>query len=692
MDLLKNNKKLSKNVVESLPEKKYPTICLNMIVKNESKIITRLLDSVISIIDFYCICDTGSTDNTCEIITEYFKDKNMNGKIISGKIIHEPFINFEYNRNFALDSCLNMSDFVLLADADMRLEIKDFDKSTLIHYDAAHILQGHDDFMYHNIRIVKNTGGFKYLGVTHEYMSLPDNCKVYHFDKSELFYRDYGDGGSKTHKFERDIKLLIDGIEKEPTNVRYYFYLANSYHDVGKFEKAIEIYEKRIALGGWNQEIWFSYYRIGLCFKNLNKIDNAICAWMHGYQVLPERLENIYEIIKHYRIISKHKLCMLFYQIALPILKLNNNRNDFLFLHEDVYKYKLYYEYSIFSNYIGNKNINNEVIAILNNSNDYGISQNLITNLKFYKFILQPLNIINFNSYSREIYDKDSITLFSSSCCLLANKKRDGYMMNIRYVNYHITKEGHYLNCEKNIISYNKFLKLASDFQIVEEKMFKNKISNKKYVGIEDVRIYHEVESNKMLFIGCGCHENDNIGIFNGIYNVTNQHLVAKEVKCSFVNNGCEKNWVYVEYKDKTHVIYKWEPLEIGIINEETNTLDLVERKKMPKLFSYVRGSSCGYKFLNKKNMDKEEIWFIVHLVSYEIPRVYYHLIVVFNKDMDLLRYTAPFKFTEEPIEYSLSLVVEEERIMITYSVWDRESKIGIYDRNYIDSLLVYSV
>jgi tetratricopeptide (TPR) repeat protein len=688
--ILKSNKKNPKNDVELIPEKKIPTICLNMIVKNESKIITRLLDSVINIIDFYCICDTGSTDNTCEIITEYFKNMNMNGKSINGKILYEPFINFEYNRNFALESCLNMSDFILLADADMILEVKDFDKSKLINYDAGHILQGSDDFMYTNIRIVKNTGTFKYLGVTHEYLSLPDNCKVLHFDKSELFYRDFGDGGSKSDKFERDVKLLTDGIEKEPTNVRYYFYLANSYHDLGKFEKAIDTYEKRIALGGWNQEIWFSYYRIGLCYKNINKIDNAICAWMNGYQILPERIENLYEIIKHYRIISKHKLCMIFYQIAIQILKCNHNRNDFLFLHEDVYKYKLHYEYTIFSNYIGNKNINNEVIEILNNSNY--ISQNLINNLKFYKFILQPSNIINFNNYAREIYYNDNITLFSSSCCLLENKKKNGYIMNIRYVNYHITKEGLYLNCEKNIISYNKFLKLTTDFQTEDEKMFKNKISNKKYVGVEDVRIFSDVESNKILFIGCGCHENDNIGIFNGVYAINNQFLVPKEIKCSFASNGCEKNWVYVDYKEKTHVIYKWEPLVIAKINEETNIIDLVERKKMPKIFSYIRGSSCGYKFTNKKNLDKEEIWFIVHLVSYETPRVYYHLIVVFNKDMDLLRYTAPFKFTEEPIEYSLSLIVEEERVLITYSVWDRESKIGIYNRNYIDSLLIYRV
>ena len=63
-----------------------PTLCLNMIVKNESNIIQRLLDSVVDIIDTYCICDTGSTDNTIEIITNYFNNKN-----IQGKIVQEPF-------------------------------------------------------------------------------------------------------------------------------------------------------------------------------------------------------------------------------------------------------------------------------------------------------------------------------------------------------------------------------------------------------------------------------------------------------------------------------------------------------------------------------------------------------------------------------------------------------------------------
>jgi glycosyltransferase involved in cell wall biosynthesis len=106
----------------SLQEKYHqPTLCLNMIVKNESKIITRLFDSVINIIDCYCICDTGSTDNTCDLIKTYFESKN-----IPGTIVNEPFKNFAHNRNFALKSCVGMSDYVLLMDADMILQITYF--------------------------------------------------------------------------------------------------------------------------------------------------------------------------------------------------------------------------------------------------------------------------------------------------------------------------------------------------------------------------------------------------------------------------------------------------------------------------------------------------------------------------------------------------------------------------------------
>jgi hypothetical protein len=33
---------------------------------------------------------------------------------------------------------------------------------------------------------------------------------------------------------------------------------------------------------------------------------------------------------------------------------------------------------------------------------------------------------------------------------------------------------------------------------------------------------------------------------------------------------------------------------------------------------------------------------------------------------------------------------VEEERVIMTYSVWDRSAKLAVYDKSYIDSLMKY--
>jgi len=57
---------------------------------------------------------------------------------------------------------------------------------------------------------------------------------------------------------------------------------------------------------------------------------------------------------------------------------------------------------------------------------------------------------------------------------------------------------------------------------------------------------------------------------------------------------------------------------------------------------------------------------------------------------MKLLRYSAPFKFEGEPIEYSVGLIVEDSRVIVPYSVWDRTTKIAVYNKSYIDSKIIY--
>lgn len=667
-----------------------PTLCLNMIVKNESRIITRLFDSVISIIDSYCICDTGSTDNTVQLIEDYFKEK---GK--PGKIIQEPFKNFCHNRNVSLQACIGLSDYVLLLDADMKLEVNNFDKMNLKLAESFNILQGDDSFYYQNLRIMKNNGLYKYVGVTHEYIDTPSSNTTINLSKKDIFIRDIGDGGCKSDKFERDVRLLLEGIKDEPNNARYYFYLANSYHDLGKYEEAISAYKKRIEFGGWQEEVWYSYYRLGKCYHSSNRFADALQYWLEGYDYYPNRLEAIYEIIKHYRYTSKHKLCMVFYNIAKEIMNKNYNRDSYLFLHNDVYTYQIEYEYTIFAAYNGIKNIDSQVVTVFNNSNGSEIC-NVLSNMKFYKHILQKQSVHNIDHSTNLIINNENTRFISSSSCLIPNPNEDGYLCNVRYVNYYIESNGSYKNCDNHIITVNKFVEFDRNFRVIKEKWFNSHYDGRLYIGIEDLKIYHDKE--ELLFIGTGYHSNNKIGIVSGLYDTNSDQLYGNELTQHFNNSSCEKNWVFVEYNNGLHIIYDWHPLKICKL--ENNILNIVETKSMPKLFSRVRGSTCGYVY-NKKigqnnngniaiDIYETEIWFVSHIVSYESPRHYYHIITVFDSNMNLLRYSAPFKFEGEPIEYSLSIVVEDERVIINYSTWDRTTRIGIYDKKYIDSLLLF--
>jgi tetratricopeptide (TPR) repeat protein len=670
-----------------------PTLCLNMIVKNESLIIKRLLDSVISIIDSYCICDTGSTDNTVEIIEEYFKEKGL-----PGKILREPFKNFCHNRNFSLQCCIGLSDYVLLLDADMIFEINNFDKSMLTTADSFHILQGNDSFYYQNLRILKNNGLYKYVGVTHEYIDTPENNTTIQFDKNVLFIRDIGDGGSKSDKTERDIKLLLNGIKEEPNNGRYHFYLANSYYDCGRYSESIDVYKKRIELGGWKQEIWYSYYRIGLCFRRMNKFAEALFYWLEGYNYYPERIEGLYEIINYYRHNSKHKLCMKFYNLAKEILDKNENRDSYLFLHNDIYTHKIFYEYTIFAAYNDIKNIDKEIVTIFNISDNSSETNNILSNMKFYKHILQKKSLINADNNINFIINNEDTKLLSSSSCLIKNPNDNGYLANIRYVNYYIQNNGSYINCDNHIITLNKYVEFDNNFNVTKELWMNLEFDGRLYIGVEDVKIYYDNYKNKLIHIGTGYHSNNKIGIVAGNYNLDLKKLEVNELKQNFNATNCEKNWIYVDYKNELHIIYDWHPLRICKL--EDNNINVVDTKKTPKIFSRVRGSSCGFVY-NKKigennngniklDITESEIWFINHIVSYESPRHYYHIISVFDSNMNLLRYSAPFKFEGEPIEYCLSILVEDDRVLINYSTWDRTTRIGIYDKNYIDSLLLY--
>ena len=311
------------------------TLCLNMIVKNESKIITRFLDSVIGLIDSFCIVDTGSSDNTIEIIMKYFQDKSIEGKL--GFI---NFINFEKTRNDAMKMAEGMSDYLLLMDADMVLE-HSIEKDKL-EKDYYAIFQENNNVRYHNTRIVKNDGTFYYRGVTHEVILNKRKVSGGFLKDNVAKIIDFEDGGCKSNKLERDKQLLITNLEDQETQSRYYFYLANTLTALGEKEEAVKYYIKRIEKKGWNQELWCSCYKLGCIYYLEKDFIKSMFYFLEAYNYDPNRVENLYYLTCFYKEIGKINIAKIYLNLALDIIKNKTFNDGDLFLERKFYEKELW--------------------------------------------------------------------------------------------------------------------------------------------------------------------------------------------------------------------------------------------------------------------------------------------------------------------------------------------------------------
>lgn len=329
-------------------------ICYTAIFKNESKNVYRCLNSLKSIITCVSICDTGSTDNTIELIEKWGKENKVPTTVHSGE--EQVFKNFGHNRTLSYKKALEAypdSDYFLLIDADMVIKITDEWKSLDLTEDCYQFEQVNPHIRYWNTRLISAKCEWNCAGVTHEYW---DCLKKNHTNvrTKAIWIDDIGDGGSKENKFKRDIKLLTEGIE-DPTveaglKTRYKFYLANSYKDSGNDLNAIEWYNQRIKDKGFMEEVFMSYLYKGHCYKNLGDIPAAVDSYLKGWDALPIRSESLYEVSKIYREQGNNHLTMLYAEKGRNI---EYPSHCGLFLNPSVYSYLFLEEISISGFYTG---------------------------------------------------------------------------------------------------------------------------------------------------------------------------------------------------------------------------------------------------------------------------------------------------------------------------------------------------
>ena len=306
-----------------------PSICLNMIARNEAHIVCEVLDCVAPLVDYWVIVDTGSDDGTQELVRNHTAALG-----IAGELHERPWRNFGANRSEALDLAQGHCDYIWVIDAD-DLVVGTIDLSSLT-VDLYEVRFG-QGFTYWRAQILKDGLPWSYRGVVHEYVHCPQPITRARLDGDyHIESRRLGSRSSDPEKYARDCDLLLAELDHNPDDERSVFYLAQSYRDYGDFASALKWYTRRAEMGRWAEEVYCSLYQAAECLKRLDEPWPMVQdAYLKAWAYRPTRAEALYAIALHYMAAREWQLGYFFAEraayIAMP--------DDVLFLEADVYTF-----------------------------------------------------------------------------------------------------------------------------------------------------------------------------------------------------------------------------------------------------------------------------------------------------------------------------------------------------------------
>jgi len=322
-----------------------------MIVKNEEKTLPRLAESLKGQIDHWTVVDTGSTDLTIDTAYQVFAG-------IPGEVYEREWQGFGPSRNEARALAEPHTDWLIWLDADEVLE----GEIEVLEADWIDIEEINGDLRFWKPRMFRSNRGFSWTGMVHEYLSSPIAGPSARSSRFRVYH--HGDGGSRADKFQRDLGLLQQEWEREPLNPRTAFYMARTLDDVADYRQAVDWYRRRLTLGGWDEEVFYTRYRLGVCLLALGALgvmtDDEGCGnlW-RAWALKPGRAEPLVSLAEYYR---RHELWTMAWEtMQLAYSHCRAQPNNFLPIHDGLFvdvsatEWKCAYEQSISAWYTDNK-------------------------------------------------------------------------------------------------------------------------------------------------------------------------------------------------------------------------------------------------------------------------------------------------------------------------------------------------
>ena len=336
-------------------------LILTQIMKNESHVAHRMLDSIKSIVDGIVVIDTGSTDDSINVVKKWGQDNS-----IETHVFERPFDNFENSRNEsfkrARELFLNKNDghtyYNFWLDFDEVIELDSTFNKEKIDKDLYMFNTFIGSMAYTRNELCRLDKPFRFYGVCHEFI-VCDDKNITSGLLQGLKVKVQMDGGSwkgdisakylsHAHMLE---KYVNDTKRQDP---RWIFYVAQSYHDSAcvpdnkdendeRLRRSMKFYKERVSRpDGYPEEIFYAQYRIGTIMRAMEEPWNlALNELLKAYSFDPLRGEPIKAIIDYYLAVGEWHNAYLFSSFGK---KNFHGKNPYptrlLFVDETLYEWK----------------------------------------------------------------------------------------------------------------------------------------------------------------------------------------------------------------------------------------------------------------------------------------------------------------------------------------------------------------
>ena len=331
-----------------------------MIVKDEAHVIERCLRSVLPLVDWWVVCDTGSSDGTQDVVRRVMGD-------LPGEVLEHEWVNFGHNRQLALDAARALphstpDDVALWIDADEEfVDLPEtFERRTEgpaawldlpQESDGLALQVRYGELRYHRVSGVRLGRRWEWREPVHEHLSL-DGAVLTHLESPQVLVRKEGARSKDPETYRKDTALLEAELRKRPDHARTQFYLAQSLFDAGETERAVELYRRRAANhSGWESERGVALHRLARGLEQLGRSAEEVAdAYAAAWDAAPHRAEPLVDLARVERLRGRHHLAQLFAEraVSLPL-----PASDELFVDDSVYRWRALDEYAVTCSWSG---------------------------------------------------------------------------------------------------------------------------------------------------------------------------------------------------------------------------------------------------------------------------------------------------------------------------------------------------